>query len=127
MPTVRSIVIRGCFVASSLVLAKNGAAQTTQNPPPPQPPIVVKEQVEVVATRLPEAPHEVPASIEVIDGDTLRAIGATNIREALALAAGLEVGPGGDAGPAGAIPEVWGLRECEALIVVADEVPRRRA
>src|SRR5437879_3997474 len=119
-----SIVIRSCFVASSLVLPKNGAAQTTQNPPPPQPPIVVKEQVEVVATRLPEAPHEVPVSVEVIDGDTLRAIGATNIRDALSLAAGVEVGPGGDAGPAGASPEFWGLRECDAFALLVDATPR---
>src|SRR5438067_6306406 len=113
----------GFFLASVLLLAEQGAAQTNQNPPPPQPPIVVKEQVEVVATRLPEAPHEVPVSVEVIDGDTLRAIGATNIRDALSLAAGVEVGPGGDAGPAGAVPEFWGLREFDAFLLVVDDIP----
>jgi iron complex outermembrane receptor protein len=118
-----SIAIRGFFLASSLALAEQSAAQTTQNPPPPQPPIVVKEQVEVVATRLPEAPHEVPVSVEVIDGDMLRAIGATNIRDALSLAAGVEVGPGGDAGPAGAVPEFWGLREFDAFLLVVDDIP----
>ena len=56
------------------------AAQTAPSPPP------VREQVEVVATRLPEPPQEV--SIEVIDGDTLLATGATTLRDALAPAAG---------------------------------------
>jgi len=83
----------------------------------------VKEQIEVVATRLPEAPHDVPVSVEVIDGDTLRAIGATNIRDALSLAAGVEVAPGGDAGPAGAVPEFWGLREFDAFLLVVDDIP----
>jgi iron complex outermembrane recepter protein len=92
----------------------------SQSPPPP---LVVREQVEVVATRLPEAPHDVPVSVEVIDGDTLRAIGATNLREALSLAAGVEVGPGGDAGPASAVPEFWGLREFDAFLLVVDDIP----
>jgi len=105
-------------------MASGAFAQTPPaRPSTPQPPITVKEQVEVVATRVPESPHDVPASIEVIDGETLRAIGATNIREALALAAGVEVGPGGDAGPAGAVPEFWGLREFDAFLLVVDDVP----
>jgi outer membrane receptor protein involved in Fe transport len=98
--------------------AQTSGTSAAQGPLP-----VVREQVEVVATRLPEAPHDVPAAIEVIDGDTLRAIGATNIREALALAAGVEVGPGGDAGPAGAVPEFWGLREFDAFLLVVDDIP----
>src|SRR5207244_8121108 len=64
-----------------------------------------------------------PLSREVIVGDTLRAIGATNLREALSLAAGVEVGPGGDAGPAGAVPEFWGLREFDAFLLVVDDIP----
>ena len=100
-----------------------GASAQPPSPDPKQQLPVVKEQVEVVATRLPEAPHDVPASIEVIDGDTLRAIGATNIRDALSLAAGVEVGPGGDAGPAGAVPEFWGLREFDAFLLVVDDIP----
>ena len=122
MPNVWSIVLRGMFVAGSLALADQSAAQPNQSSPPQQVP-VLKEQVEVVATRLPEAPHDVPVSVEVIDGDTLRAIGATNIREALSLAAGVEVGPGGDAGPAGAVPEFWGLREFDAFLLVVDDIP----
>ena len=90
--------------------------------PPPQVP-VVKEHVEVVATRLPETPHEVPAAIEVIGGDRLRAMGATTLRDVLALAAGVEVAPGGDAGPAGSVPEFWGLREFDAFLLVVDGIP----
>src|SRR5919197_1507353 len=97
-------------------------AQTSTAQPPDQPP-VFKEQVEVVATRVPEAPHEVPASIEVIDGDTLRAIGATTIRDSLSLAAGVDVSPGGDAGPAASVPEFWGLREFDAFLLVVDDIP----
>src|SRR5919198_3370225 len=91
-------------------------AQTSTAQPPDQPP-VFKEQVEVVATRVPEAPHEVPASIEVIDGDMLRAIGATTIRDALSLAAGVEVAPGGDAGPAGGGAGGWGGWGFDALLL----------
>src|SRR5258705_10552562 len=101
----------------------SAAAAQSPNPADKQQLPVVREQVEVVATRVPEAPHDVPASIEVIDGDTLRAIGATTIRDALSLAAGVEVGPGGDAGPAGAVPEFWGLREFDAFLLVVDDIP----
>lgn len=90
--------------------------------PPPKPP-VVQEKVEVVATRLPQAPHDVPAAIEVIDGDTLRALGATNLKEALVLAGGVEIAPGGDNGPAGSVPEFWGLREFDAFLLVVDDIP----
>jgi iron complex outermembrane receptor protein len=121
MSTTRSIVIGGLLICSLLALASRSAAQTAPSSPPQLP--VVREQVEVVATRLPEAPHDVPASLEVIDGDTLRAIGASNIREALSLAAGVEVGPGGDTGPAGAVPEFWGLRELDAFLLVVDDIP----
>ncbi|MEO8623610.1 MAG: TonB-dependent receptor [bacterium] len=79
--------------------------------------------VEVVATRLPEAPHDVPASIEVISGQILRARGVTSLRDALALSAGVAIAPGGDAGPASAVPEIWGLREFDAFLLVVDDIP----
>jgi len=121
MPKARAIVIRRLMVSSALAVAEHSPAQTPQGSPPP--PLILREQVEVVATRLPEAPHDVPVSVEVIDGDTLRAIGATNLREALSLAAGVEVGPGGDTGPASAVPEFWGLREFDAFLLVVDDIP----
>ncbi len=110
-----------CAVAYQFTVT--AAAQAPPSTAPQSPVPVVKEQVEVVATRLPEAPHDVPVSVEVIDGDTLRAIGATNVRDALSLAAGVEVGSGGDAGPAGAAPEFWGLREFDAFLLVVDNIP----
>jgi outer membrane receptor protein involved in Fe transport len=79
--------------------------------------------VEVVATKVPEAPHDVPASIEVISGQDLRARGASTLGDALAFAAGVSIAPGGDAGPASAVPEFWGLREFDAFLLVVDGTP----
>ena len=76
-----------------------------------------------MATRVPEAPHDVPAPIEVLTSEDLRNVGATTLRDALMLAAGVEVAPGGDAGPAGSVPEFWGLREFDAFLLVVDDVP----
>ena len=106
----------GAFAASLLCAASAPLAGQVQ-PPRPIPP------VEVVATRLPEAPHDVPASIEVISGEDLRARGVTSLREALSLAAGIAIAPGGDVGPASAVPEFWGLREFDAFLLVVDGVP----
>ncbi|MGE3616145.1 MAG: TonB-dependent receptor, partial [Gemmatimonadales bacterium] len=87
-----------------------------------QPPTTIAP-IEVVATRRAEAPHEVPASIEVISGDNLRARGAATLRDALSLAAGIAIAPGGDGGPASAVPEFWGLREFDAFLLVIDGIP----
>ena len=89
----------------------------------PQIPPVVIPTVEVVATRIPEAPHDVSASVEVISGSSLRARGVRSLRDALSLAAGVAIAPGGDAGPASAVPEFWGLRELDAFLLVVDGVP----
>src|SRR5262245_50475168 len=120
MPTGQSVTFALIAMGGWLAPA---AAQPPSSGAPAQEVPVIKEQVEVVATRLPVAPQDVPASIEVIDGDALRATGAQNIRDALALAAGVSIGPGGDAGPAGAVPEFWGLREFDAFLLVVDDVP----
>src|SRR5262245_65470804 len=55
-----------------------------------------RDQVEVVATRLPDAPHDIPAPIEVIDGETIRNLGARTLNEAVALAAGVAIAAGRD-------------------------------
>src|SRR5262245_25349887 len=89
----------------------------------PAKPVTITEKVEGVATRLPESPDEVPAAIEVITAEELRNIGATTLKDALALAAGVEVAPGGDTGPAGSVPEFWGLREFDAFLLVVDDIP----
>jgi len=113
-------VSRGSFAALLLISATWSTEVAGQLPPKPPVPI---PPVEVVATRLPEAPHDVPASIEVISGDDLRARNATSLREALSLAAGISIAPGGDAGPASAVPEFWGLREFDAFLLVVDGIP----
>ncbi|MDB4892317.1 MAG: TonB-dependent receptor [Gemmatimonadetes bacterium] len=100
----------------SSVLAGRANAQGTK------PPVTIPS-VEVVATRIPEAPHDVPMSIEVISGADLRARNAITLREALSLATGIAIAPGGDAGPASAVPEIWGLREFDAFLLVVDGIP----
>lgn len=96
-------------------------SQQASQPAPPVP--QVQERVEVVATRVPETPHDVPAAVEVVSGDELRSRGVTDLIGALTLAAGVDVAPGGDNGPAGAVPEFWGLREFDAFLLVVDDVP----
>jgi iron complex outermembrane receptor protein len=83
----------------------------------------VQQRVEVTATRLPEEPEEVPAPIEVLTGDELRARGATDLRTALSPAIGAEIAPGGDAGPASFVPAFWGLKEFDAFVLLVDGVP----
>ena len=73
------------------VATKSTAQVQPQTPPVNLPP------VEVVATRRPEAAHDVPASIEVISGNDLRARGAKSLKDALGLATGVAIAPGGDA------------------------------
>jgi outer membrane receptor protein involved in Fe transport len=111
-----------CLIA--LVFSIVPAAVPAQTPPASTPhPPTIHEQVEVVATRQPEAPHEVPLAIEVISGDELRDRGITDLRGALSLATGVDVAPGGDGGPASAVPEFWGLKEFDAFLLVVDDVP----
>lgn len=99
-----------------LVMAPTSAVFAQEKATPIKP-------VEVVATRIPESPHDVPASIEVISGEDLRARGVSTLRDALSLAAGVAIAPGGDSGPASAVPEFWGLREFDAFLLVVDDVP----
>jgi len=80
-------------------------------------------QIEVVATRIAEDPRKLSASVTVIDGQDLRNRGASDLRSALALVAGVDIAPGGDNGPAAAVPEMWGLREFDAFLLVVDDVP----
>jgi iron complex outermembrane recepter protein len=77
----------------------------------------------VTATRVPEDIDDVPASIQTITGQELLDRGATDLKSALALAAGVDVAPGGDNGPASSVPEFWGLREFDAFLLVVDGVP----
>src|SRR5262245_26791431 len=81
------------------------------------------EIVEVTATRLPEDPIEVPASIQIVSGDDLERLQIRTLPEAMSLVMGVTVAPGGDGGPASSVPEMMGLREFDAFLLVVDGVP----
>ncbi|PYQ28062.1 MAG: hypothetical protein DMF57_17830 [Acidobacteria bacterium] len=100
----------------SIVFLLAGVA-TAQQPPK------TTETIEVTATRIAEDVNVVPASITVIDGDDLRARNARDLQSALGTVAGVSIAPGGDSGPAGSVPELWGLREFDAFLLVVDGVP----
>jgi iron complex outermembrane receptor protein len=122
---IRRSLFLGAF---ALGLAALPAAVSAQNPaadpdnPGPATP-AVQETIQVTATRVPEDVEAVPASITVLSGDELRARGATDLASALSSVAGVSVAPGGDSGPAGSVPEMWGLREFDAFLLVVDGVP----
>ena len=81
------------------------------------------DAVQITATREPELIDHVPASISIVTGAELRRRGATDLRTALSLTGGVEGTPGGDGGPAGSVPALWGLREADAFLLVVDGVP----
>lgn len=81
------------------------------------------ETIEVTATKIAEDVMTVPAHVTVIDGDDLRARNATDLASALSIVAGVDVAPGGDQGPAASVPEMWGLKEFDAFLLVVDGVP----
>jgi iron complex outermembrane receptor protein len=101
-----------------LALVLTTAALQAQTTPPKQ-----SEVIEVTATKIAEDVTLVPQSITVIDGDTIRARGANDLTSALSLTAGVSISAGGDAGPAGGVPEMWGVREVDAFLLVVDGVP----
>jgi outer membrane receptor protein involved in Fe transport len=82
-----------------------------------------REAIQITATREPEPVDKVPASITVITGEEMRLRGANDLRTALSLVSGVEGTPGGDSGPAGTVPALWGLREADAFLLVVDGVP----
>lgn len=79
--------------------------------------------VEITATPMPEHLGSVPQTVDVIGHQQLMALGAKDLHSALLLVAGLDVAPGGDHGPASAIPEFQGLREFDAFLLLVDGVP----
>jgi iron complex outermembrane recepter protein len=97
--------------AATLAQSKGGA------------PVSPLETVQVTATRFGEPIQEVPQSIGIVTGANLRARGATDLRTALALLAGVSVAPGGDAGPAAAVPGLLGLREVDDFLLLIDGIP----
>jgi iron complex outermembrane receptor protein len=111
---------RGLAMSAALALF---ALPVLAQEAPQEPSSTVTETIQVTATRTPEDVETVPASVSVISGEELEARGVTDLPSALALAAGISVAPGGDNGPAGSVPEIWGLREFDAFLLVVDGVP----
>src|SRR5262245_19551503 len=109
------------LVSIALLVPSLAHAQTPASPP--QDPPNVHYTVQVTATRFGEPVAEIPGSIAVITGDEIRARGATDLRTALALLGGVSVAPGGDAGPAAAVPGLLGIREVDDLLLLVDGIP----
>ena len=110
------------WIAACLSLSVVAAAQTPTPAPTPTPPAYA-ETIQVTATRIPEDVDVVPISIQVIGADELRQRGATDLQSALALVSGVLIAPGGDGGPASVVPQLWGLQEQDAYLLVVDGVP----
>jgi outer membrane receptor protein involved in Fe transport len=106
----RTNVTLACLLA---VVATRALAQET----------VELEAVEVTSAKIPVNLRDSTATVTVVTGDDLRARGATDLRTALSLVAGVDIAPGGDSGPAGSVPALWGLREFDAFLLVVDGVP----
>jgi outer membrane receptor protein involved in Fe transport len=99
------------------------AVTAQQESDPSEPAASIAANIEVTATRIPEDVEIVPASITIIQGSELEARGVRDLPSALALVGGVSIAPGGDGGPAASVPEIWGLREFDAFLLVVDGVP----
>ena len=117
-PSVRYHAVALLFLAglSGPAFAQEAEAPDTDSP-------TTSATIEVTATRVPEAVDPVPASITIVTGDELRKRNIHDLAGAMALVAGVSVAPGGDGGPASSVPEMWGLREFDAFLLVVDGVP----
>ena len=118
---MRSIVRRAATFAlgaSSTIIAIPSFGQTAESPR-----TLMLDQVQVTATRFGEPTQEVPGSISVVTGEDLRARGATDLRTALSLLSGVSVAPISDAGPAGSVPNLLGIREVDDLLLLIDGIP----
>jgi len=118
-PRPARLLAAACLMPGLLCPAGVFAAETPQ----PTPTSSLEEHVQVTATRIPEKTGTTPVSITVITRDDLIRRGAYDLRSALSLATGLDIAPGGDGGPAGYVPEFWGLKEFDAFLLAVDGVP----
>src|SRR4051812_5278284 len=103
--------VLACAIA--LAFATAAGAQETQ----------VLEPVEVTTAKIPVPLNDAAATITIVTGDELRARNATDLRTALSFVAGVDIAPGGDAGPTSSVPALWGLREFDAFLLVVDGIP----
>src|SRR5262245_32113546 len=108
---------------SPSLLAQTAAMPQGAQPSQSETPPTFQDTVQVTATRFGEPVAEVPGSISVVSGNEIRSRGATDLRTALALLGGISVAPGGDAGPAGAVPGLIGVREVDDLLLLIDGIP----
>src|SRR5579885_3612427 len=109
MPTLRLHPL-----AAALALGGSTLAAATETTLP---------TIEVTTSKLAEPVEQTPAMITVVSGEELRRRGVVDLRTALSLVAGVDIAPGGDAGPASSVPGLWGLREIDAFLLVVDGVP----
>src|SRR5262249_31576601 len=110
------------LLVATLLPAFANAQPPAQAPAQPNPP-TFQDTVQVTATRFGEPVAEIPGSISVITGEESRARGPIDLRPALALLGGVSVAPGGDAGPAAAVPGLVGVREVDDLLLLIDGIP----
>ena len=123
VPALVCLSVLSLLSLPTLAVAQEPAAGQEQGGAPAGEVPKVSETLQVTATRVPEDVEPVPASVTVITGEEIRARGATDLATALSTVAGVAVAPGGDAGSASSIPELWGLREFDAFLLVVDGVP----
>jgi iron complex outermembrane receptor protein len=109
--------------AVCLVFATLGPASAAQAQSVPVAAASELDAVQVTSDRFAEQVQEVPNSIEVISGEELQARGVNDLRTALALLGGVFVAPGGDEGPASAVPGLLGLREVDDFLLLIDGIP----
>lgn len=110
------LLIMGLFLSLSGTLVGQDQQAEEKN-------IATTESIQVTATKVPEAVDPEPASISIVTREELQATGANDLAHALALVTGVSIGLGGDGGPASSVPELWGLREFDAFLLVVDDVP----
>jgi outer membrane receptor protein involved in Fe transport len=118
-----SLTLSAKTFAQTLTPAAAAAPASASSPSDQEPPLTMQVTVQVTATRFGETVQEVPGAISVVTGDEIRARGATDLRTALALLGGVSVAPGGDAGPAGGVPNLLGVREIDDLLLLIDGIP----
>lgn len=111
-----SLLLLAFFINTAPIFAQDQEEETTNIPR-------TEEKVQVTATRIPEAVGPEPAAITIVTGEELRATGAHNLATALELVGGVSIAIDGDGGPASSVPELWGLREFDAFLLVVDDVP----
>ena len=113
---------RGNSMLTSLIALVASAAVAQL--PPPDDDIVVgdyrlpEQPIVITYTRTAEPETSVPVAESLIRGDDVRARGATDLRGALSPAAGVEVLPGSDGGPASSVVAAQGLAEMDAYLLV---------